>query len=336
MPRISRDVQRIIAVSGEKGVIGFILAAGFGTRLLPLTNHIPKALVPVCGVPVLKRAYDFFTANGIRRVAINSHHCPDQVDLFVKNNLPEVRIFHEQGTIRGTGGGLAFAKQFLGSDDAFCVANVDIVTNADLAGLAGEFLRSSNIAGLVAAPSENGTIRFDPGTGEFLETRSKRDGSLQPGGTVPCVTADFIGISFYRREFLSLLQDTDFNIIPVWNRARKAGLKVGVLGTGPVYWNDVGTPGSLAKIHFDVLDRIVNLPAPSSMVLDHVQKKAYPESFGPDILGRLGPYSWIDAPEMPGESTFSKAVVFQDARIPDGVHVENAIVTKFGVISFEP
>jgi NDP-sugar pyrophosphorylase family protein len=317
-------------------MIGFILAAGFGTRLLPLTGHLPKALVSVCGIPLLKRTNDFLRRNGIERCAVNAHHLPEQIEQFVKTKLPHMRIFTEHGAIRGTGGAFLFAKEYLGSDDSFCVANVDIVTNADIARLGREFLDGPAVVGLVAAPSENGTLRYKGNTGEFAGTRSRRERSVQKASRGPEKSADFIGISFYRKEFLSLLSDDDFDIIPVWDRAREKGMKVIVLETGAVYWNDVGTPKCLARVHFDVIDGRVKIVPPASMVVDHKGKKAYPGSFDPRVIERLGPYSWIDAAEVPDESTFSKTVVFPDAIVPNGVRIENAIVTKYGVISFDP
>jgi NDP-sugar pyrophosphorylase family protein len=316
-------------------VIGFILAAGFGTRLLPYSEHVPKALVPVCGVPLMKRVHDFLKTNQIEPIAINSHHHPQQVEDFVKSSFPATRIFHEQGKIRGTGGALFFAKDFLGTDDAFCVANVDILTNADIARPGRDFLSSGAVVGLVAAPSENGTIRYNEITREFTRTGLKRKQGTDTGLMHHGKSADFIGITFYRKEFLSLLSDNDFDIIPVWGRAQQKGMKVAVLEAGPVYWNDVGTPKNLAKIHFDVLDRKINLPLPGGMAVDYKGKKAYPESLGRESIGQLGSYSWIDAAALPEASAFSNAVVFADANVPDGLSIENAIVTKYGIMSFE-
>jgi NDP-sugar pyrophosphorylase family protein len=313
----------------------FILAAGFGTRLLPLTDHVPKALVPLCGIPLLKRTYDFLRANGITCIALNSHHHPEQVEQFVKNNCPDVQIFCEQAMIRGTGGALVFAREFLSSDDSFCVANVDIVTDVDLGRLAKRFLQSSAVVGLVAAPSESGTIRYDADTGEFAGTRRQQERGDQTRVPAPDKSADFIGITFYRKEFISMLLDDDFDIVPVWGRAQRRGMKVTVLETGPAYWNDVGTAGNLAKVHFDVLDGTIELSAPGTIVVDKKEKKAYPASFSKRSLTNIGPYTWMDASEIPEETTFSRAVVFPDAVVPDGVHIENAIVTKYGVMSFE-
>jgi NDP-sugar pyrophosphorylase family protein len=314
-------------------MIGFILAAGFGTRLLPLTEHVPKALMPVCGVPLVKRVHDYFRANGLDRIALNSHHHPRQVARFVRSDLPEVTLFHEQDAIRGTGGALVFARDYLGSDEAFCVANVDIITNADLKGLGREFLKRQCGAGLVTAPSRNGTILYDSATNGYVRTRSSTTG--ESNGTVAenLKSADFIGIAFYRKEFLSILSDDDFSIIPVWSRAREKGMAVTVLETGPVYWNDVGSPRALAQVHFDVLDCCINLPVPATQCVDTKEKKAYPASFGEDQKQRVGRYAWIDAMDIPRETTFSNAIVFADAVVPGGVRIENAIVTRHGVIS---
>jgi NDP-sugar pyrophosphorylase family protein len=316
-------------------VIGFILAAGFGTRLLPLTKHVPKALVPVCGVPLLKRVHDYFRANGIERIALNVHYHPDMVAKLVASDFPNMRMFHEKDTIRGTGGALVFARDYLASDDVFCVANVDIITNADLIGLGREFLKRQCSVGLVVAPSQNGTILYDAKTHEYVRTRSTETPDGRGATAAPLESADFIGIAFYRKEFLSVLSEDDFSIVPVWSRAHESGMVVTVLETGPVYWSDVGTPRVLAQAHFDVLDCRIDLQVPAAMHVDKKDKKAYPVSFGADQKQRVGAYTWIDAAGIPPETTFSKTVVFADADIPGGLHIENAIVTKHGVISIE-
>jgi mannose-1-phosphate guanylyltransferase len=323
-------------LSGENAVIGFILAAGFGTRLKPLSDHVPKALVPVCGIPLLQRAQDFLRANGLSRFAVNSHHHPELVDLFIKNNFPRTRIFQEQPEIRGTGGALYFAKDFLASDDAFCVINVDIITNADLRKLGVEFMRRQCDVGLVVAPAENGTIQYHTATGNFAATRSRQDRDAQKPVIAPYSCADFIGITFYRKDFLSLLNGDDFDIIPVWARAQERGMKVTVLETGAVYWKDVGTPKNLAKVHFDVLDGTFALPVSASMIVDNEAKKAFPRSCDDSFLKRLGPYSWVEADSVPEETAVAGAVVFRDANVPAGVQIQNAIVTKYGVIPFDP
>ena len=92
---------------------GFILAAGFGTRLRPLTDHLPKALISVCGKPLLQRALEFYENNRVKPIGVNSHHFPEFIKSFKNNSAIPFELFHETGAIRGTGGALLFAREFL-------------------------------------------------------------------------------------------------------------------------------------------------------------------------------------------------------------------------------
>ena len=314
-------------------MIGFILSAGFGTRLRPLTDYIPKALVPVCGEPMLKRAYDFFIAGGFTKIAVNSHHHPEQISDFVLTRNLECTIFHEEGKIRGTGGALYFAKEFLAKDEYFCVANVDVITSFDLKALFDAFIKLRCCAGLVSAASKRGTVWYDADTKEYIGARSEQ--SQFPGG---CrggpAGAEFTGIAFYKREFLDLLSDMDFSILPVWKRCQEQGMQVKIIEAEQAYWIDLGTPANLAAIHFDVLDGKCNMAVPEDMLVDRKVKKAYPRSFDASTVKKLGAYSWIDARSIPGSCRISRSVVFNDAVTPENTNIKNSIVTKYGVISF--
>jgi mannose-1-phosphate guanylyltransferase len=314
-------------------VIGFILAAGFGTRLKPLTDHIPKALVPVCGEPMLKRAYDFFVANGITKVAINSHHHPEQINEFIASRKIDCTVFHEEGKIRGTGGALYYAKEFLAKDEYFCVANVDIMASFDLKVLFDAFMKLRCSAGLVSTASKRGTVWYDADTKEYMGARSEQ--SQLPGG---CrgepAGAEYTGIAFYKKEFLDLLTEQDFSILPVWKRCQERGLPVKIIEAGHAYWIDLGTPANLAKIHFDVLDGKCDMTFPEDMRVDRKTKKAYPRSLNTLTVNNLGEYSWIDAQSIPDSSRISRSIVFSDAVIPENTDIKNTIVTKHGVIPF--
>lgn len=99
-----------------------ILAAGLGTRLRPLTNTTPKALVPVGGRPMLEYTLDLFAQHGIREAIINIHHHADQMREFVKRakgRWPiELRIQDESKELLGSGGGIARARGWLYERDA--------------------------------------------------------------------------------------------------------------------------------------------------------------------------------------------------------------------------
>ncbi len=312
-------------------MIGFILAAGFGTRLRPITDHIPKALVPVCGEPLLGRAIDFLRAQGMERIAVNAHHHPDQMEAFLHSGKQGCAFFHETGRIRGTGGALYFAKEFLALDDAFCVANVDIVAAVDLRKLRAAFSDLNCSAGLVAIPCDNGTVLYNAQSKDYIGARSEASsGVYEPGGRG--AGAEFLGIAFYKREMLAVLDEADFSVLPVWKRMQGTGMSVKIVETPPVYWKDLGTPSGLAAIHFDALDGTCEMRVPPNLVVDKEGKRAYPRSLDPAIAARLGPYSWVDTDVIPATATLSRTVVFKDAAISEGTVLKNAIVTSYGVI----
>jgi len=118
---------------------GFILAAGLGTRLRPLTNTLPKPLVPVAGVPLLERALRQFAAAGVTEVAVNAYHLADQIVAFVGDGQRfglHAKVFVEAPEVLGTGGGLRNAAAFLrAGGPAFLLANGDVWHNFDLAAL---------------------------------------------------------------------------------------------------------------------------------------------------------------------------------------------------------
>ncbi len=94
----------------------FLLAAGLGTRLRPLTGIIPKPLLPLAGKPLLEIFLDHLAAMGVTRAGINLHHRADQVSSFLKTREsgPGLTLFEEKGEIRGTGGGLGQAGKVFG------------------------------------------------------------------------------------------------------------------------------------------------------------------------------------------------------------------------------
>ena len=112
-----------------------ILAAGFGTRLKPLTDTTPKALLQVGSLSMLERAIFYLARQGVAEIIVNSHYLAKQVENFVSDNWKrwpvKVKIIFET-EILDTGGAIKNAKSFLSDSDPFIVFNVDILTNLDL------------------------------------------------------------------------------------------------------------------------------------------------------------------------------------------------------------
>lgn len=137
-----------------------VFAAGLGTRLKPLTDRIPKALVPLCGEPLLAHVLRRLRDAGCDDITVNIHHFADQIRNYLAENdfgVP-VHLSDETDLLRETGGGIRHARPFLeGGDEPFLVHNVDIVSDLDL-GWLREQTRPDALATLVV--SERKTQRY--------------------------------------------------------------------------------------------------------------------------------------------------------------------------------
>ena len=112
-----------------------ILAAGLGTRLRPLTNDRPKALVEVNGSPLLEIVIRRLKHFGFREIIVNTHHFAEQIHEFLELNQNfglDITISHEEDQPLETGGGLKKASWFFDRGEAFLLCNTDILTNIDL------------------------------------------------------------------------------------------------------------------------------------------------------------------------------------------------------------
>lgn len=138
-----------------------IFAAGLGTRLKPLTDHMPKALVPVAGQPMLEHVILKLKSAGFTELVINIHHFGEQIIGFLEANRNfglTIHISDERDMLLDTGGGIKKARNFFSGDEPFLVHNVDILSDTDLKALYEYHLHSGNDATLLASPRK--TIRY--------------------------------------------------------------------------------------------------------------------------------------------------------------------------------
>jgi len=138
-----------------------IFAAGLGTRLKPVTDNIPKALVPIAGKPLLEHVILKLKSAGFDEIIVNVHHFPDQIIDFLKaNNNFSIRIevSDERNLLLDTGGGIRKAAWFFDDEKPFLVHNVDILSNVDLKVLYHQHLRTNSLATLVV--SKRDTFRY--------------------------------------------------------------------------------------------------------------------------------------------------------------------------------
>ena len=138
-----------------------IFAAGLGTRLKPLTDSLPKALIPIAGKPLLEHVILKLKEAGFDEIIVNVHHFPDQVIDFLKanNNFGiRIEVSDERDLLLDTGGGIRKAKWFFDDGKPFLVHNVDILSNVDIKELYQQHLRSNSLATLVV--SKRDTFRY--------------------------------------------------------------------------------------------------------------------------------------------------------------------------------
>jgi len=136
-----------------------IFAAGLGTRLKPLTDHMPKALVPVAGKPMLEHVIGKLKSAGFDEIVINVHHFADQIIDFLKekdNFGIRIWISDESEELLDTGGSIKKAAPYF--DEPFLVHNADILSNIDLKAMYNYHLTSSNDATLLVNPRK--TVRY--------------------------------------------------------------------------------------------------------------------------------------------------------------------------------
>ncbi len=139
-----------------------IFAAGLGSRLKPLTDTMPKALVPVAGCPMLEHVILKLKASGFTEIVINIHHFGEQIIDFLKTNNDfglTIHISDERDRLLDTGGGIRKARLFFeNSGEPFLVHNVDILSDMNLKELYDFHMQSGSVATLLA--SRRATSRY--------------------------------------------------------------------------------------------------------------------------------------------------------------------------------
>lgn len=132
-----------------------IFAAGLGSRLKPLTDTMPKALVPVAGCPMLEHVILKLKASGFTEIVINIHHFGEQIIDFLKTNNDfglTIHISDERDRLLDTGGGIRKARLFFeNSGEPFLVHNVDILSDMNLKELYDFHMQSGSVATLLAS-----------------------------------------------------------------------------------------------------------------------------------------------------------------------------------------
>jgi NDP-sugar pyrophosphorylase family protein/aminoglycoside/choline kinase family phosphotransferase len=220
----------------------FLPAAGLGERLRPITNHMPKPLLPILGRPLIEIILERLTAVCSGEIGINLHYKPDMLREWAAQSgyAASIRFFPED-PILGTGGALKNAESFL-SSGPFLVHNSDILLDIDFARLIAAHISSGNIATLVTHRHRKLSNVVIDDNGYVIDVENPGDSRPDPS-TIATKVA-YTGIAVYSPEILTVLPPGVSHATAAWINAAKRGRKVQALDFTGCYWNDIGTPAS--------------------------------------------------------------------------------------------
>ncbi len=219
-----------------------VLAAGLGTRMRPLTNDRPKALVEVAGRTLIDRVLDRLVAAGVTRAVVNVHHFADQMEAHLagRDDL-EIAISDERAALLDSGGGIRHARHLLGDDPIF-VANIDSLwlerREPPLATLKAAWNAERMDVILLLVRRGDG-IGFEGPQGFFMDSVGRLTHSDQPDPPTPFAN---VGFQILKPQILDGKPDGAFSIVPIWRRLQAQGLVRGAVMDA--FWMHVGDPAA--------------------------------------------------------------------------------------------
>ncbi len=215
-----------------------VLAAGLGTRMRPLTNDRPKALVEVAGRALIDHVLDRLAEAGVEKAVVNVHWFADRLESHLAaRTRPAVVISDERAELLETGGGLKKARPLLGDESVF-VANIDSVW-IDHGDAVGDLIRLWDPERMDAAlllAKRDGSIGFEGGGDFFLAD----DGQLTFRGEAARAPFAYMGVHITRPGYADAGPDGPFSLSPLWRQSAAEGRLFGCVLDGD--WMHVGDP----------------------------------------------------------------------------------------------
>jgi NDP-sugar pyrophosphorylase family protein len=241
-----------------------ILAAGLGTRLRPLTDNRPKALVEIGGRTLLEITLARLRGSGIRDVIINTHYFAAMIQGYLQSNKNfgmNIAISFEE-VLLDTGGGLKQAAYFFldgsgDSEEPFLLHNVDVISTIDLRRMVQFHSERQALATLAVQERKTSRYLLFQEASELCGRRSGQDQTtelVRPAQRVQPLA--FCGIQVISPRFLAMMSEEGaFSIITSYLRLAARGEKILGFRTDEYYWRDVGRPESVAQAAEDMLQQ---------------------------------------------------------------------------------
>jgi NDP-sugar pyrophosphorylase family protein len=295
-----------------------ILAAGYGTRLRPVTYTIPKPIVPLCGRPLMAWAIESLLAAGVRDLVVNLHHLPEAIERYLSETYgAEARFeFSYETEILGTGGALRRVRTLLEADDEFFLVNGDTIQFAPYDALLAVRRENKALAAL--------TLRHPPDGDHFTPVWLEKN-LITGFGSGTGEALMFAGTHLLSRRIFDYLPDKEFSGIvdEVYRPLIENGKErvAGVVDDGSL-WFDIGTPLRYMAASRALLAKTVDgtlAPARGTRVTGDSLVHDTASVRGTIARSIVGARSII-------EGDLRDSVVWDDCRIAPGVVLESCVV----------
>lgn len=201
-----------------------IFAAGLGTRLKPLTDTLPKALVPVCGKPLIEHVCRKLVRSGISEAVVNVHHfagqvedwlsgqdwiCTEPTDCRLEDML--VQVSDERSRLLETGGAVLHARRYLEDCGSFLIHNVDILSDLDIEWFASQVRPGALATLLVSQRKSSRQLLFDPRTMRLVGWHNLQTGEIRSPyhdlDPSECVSMAFSGIHIMSDRIFDVMEE---------------------------------------------------------------------------------------------------------------------------------
>jgi NDP-sugar pyrophosphorylase family protein len=288
-----------------------ILAAGFGTRLLPHTQVRPKPLFPIVNQPLLLLTIKRLQNLGFDHIVVNCHHLRHRIVAAVRGMTGVV--VQEEEVILGTGGGLRRALWVL-RDEPLLVSNGDIYHNIDFL----QLYRHHENSGLPVTLAMHDCSRFN--------TVEVRDGKISRFSTsVDAAKLAFTGLHVIEPAILGDIADNGFSCIVEHYRALlRKGISLGCFRTDGSYWTDMGTPADYLALHAGLLTGSI----PCWPEIGHVDSPyciAEKAALGSQVT--MNGWASVGNARIGAGSHLERVVVWDDVTVPDDSRLVDTIVS---------
>jgi len=311
-----------------------VFAAGEGKRIRPLSIQRPKPLLPIAGEPLIEQIIKNLVYVGIRKIGVVVGYGEEQVRKALEGKTEAEITFIEQKTQRGTADALAACRRFLNGEEHFLVVYGDITITKEALKKIIDYYGSNELDGAiltvklshgerfgVVEKTDNGLLR------EIHEKKEHSRGLVNSGVYIlPNETLEVV-------EKLPLSPRGEYELTDALNILARHGRKIGVLEDDGEWWFDIGRPADYLRANLYTLERkLINKPLikptaslgkdtkikGSCLICDNVKIGDGVKIIGPTVIG--------EGVEIGRNSTISLSVVLEEAKIGEGVVLNQAIV----------